>query len=141
MKKIRKSQKRLITIFIIIIAIIVIIGIVGFVLKRQAPEETENQDTIITLPETQYSDMEVKNVQMEYLKENDQTSITMEIHNTTNNKVEKEEFDVLWVGENEEILGKINTQIENLETGEQHNITVVLPGNLTKTKEIKLIKK
>ena len=70
MKKIRKSQKRLITIFIIIIAIIVIIGIVGFVLKRQAPEETENQDTIITLPETQYSDMEVKNVQMEYLKEN-----------------------------------------------------------------------
>ena len=141
MKKIRKGKKRLITLLAILIAVILLAIIVIIIRKNITPKEPQNQNQIISLPETTYSDMKVQNIQMEYLEENNQTIITMEINNTTANKVEKEKFDVVWLGENEEILGKIVTEIENLEVGEQHGLSVVLPGNLTKTKEIKLIKK
>lgn len=141
MKKIRKGKKRLITLLAILIAVILLAIIVIIIRKNITPKEPENPNQIISLPETTYSDMKVQNIQMEYLEANDQTSITMEINNTTANKVEKEKFDVVWLGKNEEILGKIITEIKSLEAGEQQGLTVVLPGNLTKTKEIKLIKK
>lgn len=141
MKKIRKGKKKLIILLLIIVAIIATVVIINIVKKPKAPEEHEDQRKIISLPETTYSDMEVKNVQMEYLKENNQTEIRMEIHNTTSEKIEKEDFDVVWIGQDGQPLTTIITQIIDLEVGEQHGVSVVLPGDLTSTKEIKLIKK
>lgn len=141
MKKVRKGKKMLIILLIAIVAIIATVVIVNIKKKQQTPSEPEAESEIIPLPETTYSEMEVKNVQMEYLKDNNETEIKMEIHNTTSNKIDKEKFDVVWIGPNEETLAKINTQIKDLDVGEQHNLSVILPGNLTKTKEIKLIEK
>lgn len=140
MKKVRKGKKMLITMLLVVAVVLATIVIVSIVRKNKS-KEPENENTVITLPETTYSEMEVKNVQMEYLKDNDETEIKMEIHNTTSNKIEKEKFDVVWIGPDEKILGKINTQIKDLDVGEQHNLSVILPGNLTETKEIKLVKK
>lgn len=95
----------------------------------------------IPLPETTYSGMEVKNVQMEYLKENDETEIRMEIHNTTSEKIEKESFTVVWIGPNGETLGELGpTSIENLDIGEVCSVSSILSGDLTTTKEVRLIK-
>ena len=85
--------------------------------------------------------MEVKNIQMEYLKNNDQTMVTMKIHNTTENKVENERLDVVWIDQDEKILGQIETWIQKLDVGEQYEISVILDGDLTATKQVKLIKK
>ena len=78
---------------------------------------------------------------MEYLKDNNETMITLEIHNTTSNKVENERFDVLWIGPNDNILGQLPTDISVLEVGEACEISVILPGDLTATKQIKLREK
>lgn len=95
----------------------------------------------IPLPETTYSGMEVKNVQMEYLKENDETEIRMEIHNTTSEKIEKENFTVVWIGPNGETLGELGpTLIEDFNVGEVCSVSSILPGDLTTTKEVRLIK-
>lgn len=141
MKKIRKGKKKLIILLLIIVAIIATVVIINIVKKPKSPEEPEYQDPIISLPETTYSNMEVKNIQMEYLKENNETEIRMEIHNTTSEKVEKEIFTVVWIGPNDEILAELgHTKIEDLDVDEVCSVSNILPGDLTTTKAVKLIK-
>lgn len=142
MKKVRKGKKMLIILGIALLAILAIVLIVNIV-KNQSGPETPVDDTpvVIPLPATTYSDMEVKDIEMVYLKDNNETMISMEIHNTTANRVVDEDLDVIWIGQNENILGRIQTYIETLEVGEQYDISVILKGDLTATSQIKLEKK
>lgn len=143
MKKIRKGKKMLLIILIAIIAVIAAVVIINIVKNISSGPEVPIDETtqVIPLPETTYSNMEVKNIQMEYLKNNDQTMVTMKIHNTTENKVENERLDVVWIDQDEKILGQIETWIQKLDVGEQYEISVILDGDLTATKQVKLIKK
>ena len=142
MKKIRKGKKMLIillvAIVVIIAAVFIIKGIVNKIPGGETPEETPQ---IISLPETTYSDMEVKNIEMEFLKNNNETMVTMEIHNTTTNSVANENLDAILIGPDENVLGQIQTYIQKLEPGEQYDISVILKGDLTAATHIKLIKK
>lgn len=143
MKKIRKGKKMLITLFMAIIVIIIAVFVIKGIVNKtpggvEKPEETPQ---VIALPETTYSNMEVKNVQMEYLKKNNETMVTMEIHNTTENSVSEEKLDAILISKDENVLGQIQTYIKKLEPGEQYEISVVLKGDLTATTQIKLVKK
>ena len=113
MKKIRKGKKMLIICFIAIVAIIAAVIIISNIVNKEpgTAETPEEATIIIPLPETTYSNMEVKNIEMEYLKNNNETMVTMEIHNTTTNKVEKENLDAILIGEDENTLGQIQTYI------------------------------
>ena len=142
MKKVRKGKKMLITTLIAIVVVIAIILIVVQVRKNNKPSTpTEEDNQVIALPKTTYSGMEVSNIYMEYLKDNNETMITMTVTNTTSQKVEKEVFNTILIGENENVLGQMGyTTISNLDVGEQHNISVIYKGDLTGTKQIKLEK-
>lgn len=142
MKKIRKGKKMLLILGIALLAILAVVIIVNIVRHQSGPETPVDEgNVVVPLPATTYSDMEVRNIEMVYLKDNNETMISMEIHNTTSNKVEDENLDVIWVGQNESVLGKIPTSIETLEPGEQYDISVILKGDLTATSQIKLEKK
>lgn len=143
MKKIRKGKKMLITLLIAIIAIIAAVIIISNIVNKQpGSEETpEEIRQVIQLPETTYSNMEVKNIEMEYLKNNNETMVSMEIHNTTNTKVEKENLDAILIGPDENVIGQIQTYIQKLDVGEQYDISVILKGDLTAATQIKLVKK
>lgn len=141
MKKIRKGKKMLIILLSLIIIVIAAI-IIGNILKKQPVQTEKPQEVpqIIELPETVYSNMEVRNVAMEYLKENNQTEITMQIVNTTGNKVEGGHFEVMWIGPDENVLGQIIAYIQDLDIGQAHKVSVILKGDLTATTQIKLVK-
>lgn len=142
MKKIRKGKKMLLIILAAIVVVIAAVVIVNIVNKsHKNPEGPEELNQVIPLPETTYSDMQVKNIQMEYLRNQDKTMVTMEIHNTTKNKVENEHLDAILIGPDENVLGQMQTWIKNLDVGEQYNISVILSGDLTATTRIKLVKK
>ena len=143
MKKMRKGKKML-----LIFLIAIVIGIVGFVVFKfvgniqQEPETPQvEEEVIVPLPETTYSEMQVRNVQMEYLKENNETMISMEIDNTTDKVVEDEFLTVVWIGEDENVLEQMDTWIQRIAPGEQYKISVIEKGDLTSTKQIKLIEK
>ena len=142
MKKMRKGKKMLLIGLIAIIAIIVIVFVIKFI-GDKIPEQPVNpqESPIVQLPETTYSDMEVRNIVMEYRKDRDETVVSMDIYNTTQKKVEKQHFDAVLIGPDDEILGQKRTYIQSLEVGEQHGVTVVYSGDLTSTKLIKLLEK
>ena len=142
MKKIRKGKKILI-IFWVILLIAAIALIINFIGKQQQGPENPQEEVspVIPLPDTTYNDMEVRNVQMEYLEDQDKTIVKMEMYNTTQKVVENEKINVVWVGPNEQVLGQIETHVKNLQPGEQVNMNVILSGDLTATQRINLIKK
>lgn len=145
MKKVRKGKKMLILISIAIILIIIVTLIVIKVIHKNdnTPDITGEtaEQPVFQLPETTYGEMQVKNIQMEYLKDNDETMVTMTIDNTTSDKVKDEKFNAILIGPDENVLGQMETLITKLDPNEQYNVSVVLKGDLTSTQQIKLEKK
>ena len=142
MKKVRKGKKMLMFAAIIVIAIIIAIVLIvtKVVNKKSDDTQTGNEESVISLPDTTYSDMQVNNIYMEYLADQDKTMVSMSILNTTTQKVENESLNAILVGDNENVLGQMETWIQSLSAGEQYDISVILNGNLTGTKLIKLEK-
>ena len=143
MKKVRKGKKMLISLIAIIAIVVVIFAIVAItkaVKKNKENKAQEGQETAISLPDTTYSDMEVKNIYMEYLKDEDKTMVSMSILNTTDTQVEDESLNAILIGSDENVLGQMQTGIQSLDVGEQYDISVILNGNLTGTKVVKLEK-
>ena len=142
-RKVRKGKKMLGIILIAIIAIIIlVVAIVLIVRNVNNNEETtgEEQQSVIPLPDTTYSDMEVSNIYMEYLDDQDQTMVSMSILNTTQTAVENESLNAILVGADGEVLGQMQTWIQSLGVGEQYDNSVILNGNLTGTQSIQLQK-
>ena len=145
MKKIRKGKKMLL-ILLIAIAVVVFVTATVFIIKGivkniQSQDPVAEQPQIIPLPETTYSGMKVRNIQMQYLKDQDKTMVTMDIDNTTETKVENEFFDAILIGPDENVIGQMQTWIDVLEPGDQYGVDVILKGDLTATTQIKLMKK
>ena len=137
MKKVRKDR-----VIIAGVAIVILIAIIAIIIINpfKAQEEPE-EPAIVALPSTTYSDMEVTNVEMEYLKNNNETMVSMIINNTTPNVVEGSDFDTVWLNEAGEVIGRLETMIDTLQPGEQCSVSVILKGDLTKTAAIKLQEK
>lgn len=141
MRKMRKGKKMLLIFIIAIIVALVVLMIVNIVKNiKPEPEEPDEKELIVQLPETTYSDMEVRNVYLRYLPEGDQTVIEMEFNNTTDAKVEDENFNAILIGPNDEVLGQLPTHIAYLDIGDQYHVSVVMSGDLTQAKQVKLMK-
>lgn len=143
MKKIKKGKLLL----AILILVAIIASIVFLIVKLvnptpEKPDDTEKPAPIIELPDTTYSQMEVKNIHMEYLKENDQTAVRFDIINTTSEKVEKQLFTSVLIGPKDEILAEMPYgYIQELAVGQTHALEVIFEGDVTATTQIKLIEK
>ena len=141
MKKVRKGKKMLMFATIIVIAIIIsIVLIVTKVVNKKSDDtQTGNEESVISLPDTTYSDMQVNNIYMEYLADQDKTMVSMSILNTTTQKVEDESLNAILIGDNENVLGQMRTGTNtDLEVGQQCEISVIYKGNMTATQRIKL---
>ena len=131
---------------LILIVVVVIIGAILIINKwvgePEKPVDPDEQSPIIELPNTTYSEMEVKNIHMEYLKDNDETVVRFDILNTTSEKVENQKFTTVLIGPDDEVLAEMPfTPIQDLDVGQQHALEVIFDGDVTATKQIKLIQK
>ena len=144
-RRMREEQKKTIklpAIILVLILILVIVLIVVFIKKpknKQEPVQTTEMAGI-ALDDTTYENMQVGNISMEYLEDNDQTMISMTIFNTTSNKIVDENLNAILLDENGGEVSRIETFIKELNPSEEYDISVVLSGNLTQTKNIKLEK-
>mgnify|MGYP004611418983 FL=1 len=145
MKRERKNKriKKAILIVCLVIAVIATILILVKVLNKNNDDSINidgEQRELYTLPDTSYSGMEVSNVEMEYLKEDESTMVTMRITNTTNLKVENENFTAVLLNSNGDVLGSVPTSIETIEAGGVYEVSVVIRGDLTSATQVKLEK-
>lgn len=143
MRKTRKGKKIIGMILIAVVVLIIVVVAIVLISKNVGKKEEnpqQEQQSVIPLPDTTYSDMEVTNIYMEYLDDQDQTMVSMSILNTTQTAVENESLNAILVGADGEVLGQMQTWIQSLGVGEQYDISVILNGNLTGTQSIQLQK-
>ena len=136
----KKNKKRLILLAILLVIIAVVIVIVNVNKNIKNPETSKDTNPIYDLPDTSYSNMEVKYVQMEYLKNLDQTMVSFQVNNTTTKTIENENVNVLFINDNGEVLGTMTTLINKLDPGEETAVSVIYKGDITVTTVIKLEK-
>ncbi len=144
-KRLKKGKLIAVIAIIVIILVIIIINIIIKNIKSKNPGESENPEEeevsqVIELPDTTYSDMQVTNVNMEFLEENNETMVTFIINNGTENVVQQESLNAILLDSSDQVLGEMPTYIEQLGPGEQYSISVVLKGDLTATSQIRLEK-
>lgn len=145
-RKVRKGKVILVGIAIVIIIAVIAAIIINVINKNnksesKKPEETTSKETVVyDLPDITYSEMQVTNIEMEYLEDNNETMVSMIINNTTENAVENESLTAYLIDGNGETVGQTKTFISSLAPGGQYSITVILKGNLTSTAQIKLQK-
>lgn len=143
MKKSLNIKKLLITLLIIVAIIVAIIFVINY-FKNRNPEDPDisEKTPVIQLPDTTYSDMEVTNIAIEYRKQYNKTVLTFTMNNTTGKKVDNQFFTAILIGENDEILAKMDSvYIQELEIEQQHRLSVIYEGDVTATKQIKLVEK
>jgi len=140
MKKMRKGKKMLLILLAVVIAVVAVVLIVNRVNKEPETPVDPDINIAVPLPETTYSDMQVRNIVMEYLKDQNRTMVSMEIDNTTSTKVENDKFTAMLINADGEVIGQMPTSIQTLGPGEQYKVQVILSGDLTATTQIKLVK-
>lgn len=148
MSETRKIKKgKLILVGIAIVAVIAIIVAIIVAVKNSdnggkkgEDKKTQEEAVVYDLPDITYSEMEVTNIEMEYLKDNNETMVSMIINNTTENTVAQETLTAYLINKDGETLGQTRTYIDSLEPGQQYSISVILKGDLTATTQIKLQK-
>lgn len=139
----KKNKKKLLLLLVTLVLIIAVIVIIINVNKNKNKTKTETpSDTnpVYDLPDTSYSNMEVKYVQMEYLKNMNQTMVSFQINNTTTTTIENENVNILFINDNGEVLGTMTTLINKLAPGEETAVSVIYKGDITGTTVIKLEK-
>lgn len=140
-RKLKKGKLMMIGAIAVVI-LFIIIAIISAIKSKEnkVVEGGEVKESELLLPDTTYSDMQVTDINMQYLEENDETMISMIINNTTENTVDDENFTVTLLNEKDETLGQMPTYMQHLEPGEQYSISIVLKGDLTSTAKIVLQK-
>lgn len=145
-RKIRKGK--LVLVGIAVIAVIAIVVAIIFAVKNSDKDDiasgdktgTREETVVYDLPDITYSEMEVTNIEMEYLKDNNETMVSLIINNTTENTVSQETLTAYLINKDGETLGQTRTYIDTLAPGQQYSISVILKGDLTATTQIKLQK-
>lgn len=146
-RKIKKG-KIIAVLAAVVVIVIAVVLVVKFVNKDTedgkkpgaSGQQSQEQAVVYDLPDVTYSEMQVTDIEMEYLEDNNETMISMIINNTTENQVENESLTAYLIDANGETVGQTRTFISSLAPGAQYSITVILKGNLTSTKQIKLQK-
>jgi len=147
MRRARKLKKMKVLILAVIVIVIVALIIALLVNKfsgkggenENKPVETENS-IIYNLPDTVYNGMEVTNVELEYLKTNNQTMVTMIIKNTTGALSERQAFNVYFYDANDVELLNAQTTIEEMEPDVESSTSIILTGDFTSITRVELRK-
>lgn len=147
MRRAKRSKKVKKAIIIIILAAIIIAGIVVLIInanknKENVTEEnnTVEEQSVYKIPNTEYEGMEVTHNQVEYLKYNNQTVVTIRIKNTSGRATESQIVHVIFYDKDGNELTNSMTPIKELEIDEELENSMILSGDFSAIAEIKIEK-
>ena len=143
-RQIKKGKIAVVAVAILVV-IIAIVLVVKFINKdseggKGKGQQQKQEAVVYELPDVTYSDMQVTDIEMEFLEDNNETMVSMIINNTTDRQVENESLTAYLIDANGETVGSTKTLRASLAPGAQYSITVILKGNLTTTTQVRLQK-
>lgn len=138
MEKINKTK----LVMIIIIALVVIAAITIAIIainNNNGEEGSESKAGSISLTESEFEPLSVKDIELTYSEERNETIIDFAIKNKTEEKVEKLTIEIQLLDENEGIIAGVETYVETIDANGEHKVNMMLAGNIQGIKKIKLV--
>lgn len=139
MEKINKTK----LVVIIIIALVVIAAItlgVIFLGKGNNGEETNSKAGTISNTDSEFEALRVKDIELKYREESNETILDFAIENTKEEKAEKLTIQIQLLDENDNLISGIETYVETIDGKSEHKVNMTLGGNIQGIKKIKLVK-
>lgn len=136
MKKLNKSK-----IIIIIAVLVVIVAIIlGVVLLSRKPEEIKEEDKISKL-ESEFEELRVKDVVINYLEDREDTTIDFGIENITDKTVENKKIGIEVYDAKDGLISAIQTDVAAIDPNGTHTVNMVLGGKIEGIAKIRLVDK
>lgn len=138
MKKINKTKLIMIIIIALVVIAAIILGVIF--LGKGGENDVDSKPGTISASESDFETLKVKDIELDYSEERNETIIDFSIENTTEEKLEKLKIDIQLLDENDGLIAGVETNIETIDAKGQHKVNMMLAGNIQGIKKIKLVK-
>lgn len=137
MKNINKTKLAI----VIIVALVVIAAIIlGIIFLGKNKEDPYAKAGSISKTESEFEPLTVKDIEMKYVQEKNETIINFAIENKTDERVEKQKMKIQLLNENDQLIAGIETNEITIDPKGSHPINLTLAGNIQGIKKLKLVK-
>lgn len=137
MEKINKTK----LVIIIIVALVVIAAItLGVIFLGKKEEDPYAKAGTISKTDSEFEALRVKEIELKYVEESNETKLDFAIENLTDEKIEKQEIKIHLLDENEALISGLTVNVATIDPKGSYKVNITLGGNIQTIKKIKLVK-
>lgn len=138
MEKLNKTKLIAIIIIVLVIITAIILGVI-FANSGKEENETGSKAGSISSTDSEFEALKVKNIELTYSEERNETILDFVIENATDAKVEKSTIEIQLLDENDGLIAGVETYVETIDEKGVHPVNMMLAGNIQGIKKIKLV--
>lgn len=137
MEKINKTK-----LVIIVIAVLVVIAAItlGVIFLGKKEEKTDTNVGVISNTGSDFEALRVKDIELKYDEEANETKLDFAIENLTEEKIEQQEIGIHLLDENEALISGLTVNVATIDPKGSYKVNITLGGNIQTIKKIKLVK-
>lgn len=139
MEKLNKTKLIAIIIIVLVIITAIILGIIFANSGKGEENELGNKAGSISATDSEFEALKVKNIELSYSEERNETILDFVIENITDEKVEKSTIGIQLLDKNDGLIAGVETNVEIINEKGVHPVNMMLAGNIQGIKKIKLV--
>lgn len=137
-RKINKTK--LVVIIIIALVVIAAITLCVIFLGGKNSNETYANAGSISKTESEFDTLTIKDIELKYVEERNETILDFSIENNTDDKLENQTIKIQLLNEKNELISGLETKVSTIDARGSHKVNITLAGNIQGITKIKLVK-
>lgn len=137
-KKINKSKLVIIIIIALVVIAAIILGIIF--LGGNNDEDPFANAGSISKTESEFDPLTIKDIELKYVEERNETILDFSIENKTDDKLENQTIKIHLLNENEQLVSGLETKVSTIDPKGSHRVNITLAGKIQGITKIKLVK-
>ncbi len=136
----RKLNKTKLVIAIIVALVVIAAIILGIIFLGKNKEKKSENAGSISKTESEFKALSIKDIELTYVKESNETKLEFGIENLTDEKIENQKLKIHLLDENESLISGLDYDIAIIDSKGTYNVDITLAGNIQNIKKVKLVK-
>ena len=139
MEKLNKTKVIAIIIIVLVVIAAIILGVIFANSEKEPENELGEKAGSISSTLSEFEALKVKDIELTYSEERNETILDFSIENTIDSKVEKSTIEIQLLDENDGLIAGVETYVETIDAKSVHPVNMMLAGNIQGIKKIKLV--
>lgn len=134
------NKTKLVVIIIIALVVIAAITLCVIFLGGKNNDETFANAGSISKTESEFDPLTIKDIELKYVEERNETILDFSIENKTDDKIENQTIKIHLLNANDELISGLETKVSTIDPKGSHKVNITLAGNIQGITKIKLVK-